>query len=240
MRKGVQFSRVFGGSVLLAAAYDPAFHTKIFRVMSRSLTAERQEEVGLNKQEDLHDQIIDDGLGKLYQTFLDEAEEQCRVITGDCRVRLVQDKAFKGLLDILREEAASLTVVGRFGHNRTDFSRIGSNSEAIAALSPGNVLITALADGSVDRPAGSSGAAAGSHPASGSVSQTDSGQSSSMTWSPDAEKALARVPSFARPMARGAVEKRVRAAGRNEVSLRDFRNVAAQFGMMPGGGQQDG
>jgi nucleotide-binding universal stress UspA family protein len=237
LRKAVQYARIFGGDLVLAAAYDPAFHTKIFRVMGRSLTAERQQEVGLSKQEDLHDQIIDDGLGKLYQTFLDDAGERCRAMGMDCRARLVQAKAFRGLLDVLGEEGASLSVVGRFGHNRTEISRLGSNSEALAALSRGNVLVTTM-PGQTGPHYATAGTAAEQTASPAAASSPATGDA--MRWQPDAEKALERVTSFARPMARGAVEKHVRESGRSEVTVEDFREVASRFGMGPGAGEGAG
>ena len=75
VRKAAVWMRLTQGSLELVAAYDPFFHNKVFKTMARSLSPERQEEVGLSEQEKLHKEIIDDGLGALYLDFLKAADE---------------------------------------------------------------------------------------------------------------------------------------------------------------------
>jgi nucleotide-binding universal stress UspA family protein len=218
-RRAIQWARCFGGSISLAAAYDPAFHAQVFRTMGRSLSPSRQEEVGLNKQQELHDQIIDQGLGQLYRLFLDQASERCASRGFQAHRELLQGKAYRALVDHARSSAASLMVLGRFGHHRQRISPVGSNSEAAAQLASTNVLIT--------RPPS---AAPGDGAPPG-----ERGEPRSLRWEQAAMEALERVPSFARPMARAAVEEAVRSEGGSAVSLDDFRGVAERFGMKPSG-----
>lgn len=72
---GAAVARALDKPLHLVAAYDPVFHSHVFGVMARSLSPERQDQVGLASQEKLHDDIINDGLGKLYSQFLLEAEQ---------------------------------------------------------------------------------------------------------------------------------------------------------------------
>ena len=53
----------------------------------------------------------------------------------------------------------------------------------------------------------------------------------SLEWQPEALARLERVPGFARPMARSAVERRVRESGGRSVALEDFLALARQMGM---------
>lgn len=74
--KAVELGRVMRKPIHMIAAYDPGFHTRVFGVMARSLSPERQRAVGLDGQDKLHDEIINDGLAKLYGEFLGEAKDR--------------------------------------------------------------------------------------------------------------------------------------------------------------------
>ena len=210
LRKASFWARALKKTILLVAAYDPEFHVRVFKTMAHSLSEERQEEVGLSKQESLHDQIIDDGLGELYLGFLHDAERRCRETGLECEINLLQAKPYKGVLNLVESEEIDLVVVGRFGHHRGELVKIGSNSEAVASLAPTNVLVTSPSE---------------------AKPLAEESEDAEMEWEQEAVDALQRVPSFARPMARAAVENEIRAKGGDRVSLEDFRNVASKFGM---------
>ena len=241
LRRAVLWARLLGGELRLAAAYDPAFHTQVFRTMGRSLSAERQAEVGLNKQEKLHDQIIDEGLGELYRVFLDQALQRCRLAGLEPAAELLQGKAYQALVAQAQSCSAGLVVVGRFGHHRTGLAPIGSNAAAVAELSGISVLVTTGGpefEPQVAASAAEARAVAGEAGATGSAGRGMGPGSQALAWEPEALRALERVPSFARPMARAAVEEAVRRKGAGVVTAEAFREVAARFGMgrpAPGG-----
>jgi nucleotide-binding universal stress UspA family protein len=209
--------------VHLVAVYDPDFHTRVFNVMGRSLSAERQQEVGLANQERLHDDIITDGLGKLYAEFLSDAERHI----GDAGVALTKSlatgKAYRALNAKAGEARADLIVISRHGHHREPYSRLGSNADAVVRTAAANVLLVGGADYQPHETQTAHAAESVPTP-------------QALVWDPDAEARLHRVPSFVRNIARRAVENAVRELGKNRVSADDFQNVAAQFGMgRPGG-----
>jgi nucleotide-binding universal stress UspA family protein len=192
----------------LAAAYDPILHQSVFRTMAQALSADQQREVGLERQEELHEELIDEGLGSLYQGFLDQAAELAAVLGHQPGAGLFSGKAYRCLVDHGAAIGAGLLVLGRFGHNREAISDLGCNAEAVARLSAASVLITA--------------------PARQEAAQT---AVTAVEWDPEALARLDRVPSFARTMARRAVEDRVRSAGQERVTGEIFDEVAARFGM---------
>jgi len=210
----------------MTAVYDPDFHTHVFQTMARSLTAQRQEEVGLAGQEKLHDDIINDGLGNLYASFLSEAQ---RHVDGDDQTitqHLLTGKAYAALNACAMDLDAALIVVSRYGHHREHCSRLGSNAEALVRTASANVLLIGGVESS-QRPA---------QPIKEITATTP--KRTSVAWDAEAEARLQRVPSFARIMARRAVENAVRDAGKSTVSAADFDAVAAQFGMGPPRGSQ--
>jgi nucleotide-binding universal stress UspA family protein len=211
----------------VAAVYDPQFHTRVFVTMSRSLSAERQAEVGLANQEQLHDDIINDGLGKLYAEFLKEAEHRFGGNGAVVKTSLTTGKAYQALDSQARQLDADLIVLGRYGHHRESCSLLGSNAENLIRSTSANVLLVGAALREKKELQVMEPARATNHQSSIINHQ--------LTWSPDAEARLHRVPSFVRSMARRAVENAVRESGKDCVSVEDFNDVAARFGMGRGG-----
>ncbi|MFC1823622.1 universal stress protein [Thermodesulfobacteriota bacterium] len=142
LRTAVFWAGTLKKSLHIASAYDPCFHSQVFKTMAGSLSTERQDEVGLNKQEALHEQFIDRSLERLYQIFLDQALEICREMNIQAEGRLLQGKAYQALLAQSQEVNADLVVVSRYGHHHDDSVDIGSNAEALARRARINVLVT--------------------------------------------------------------------------------------------------
>lgn len=211
LRRAGAWCRILDTGLHLAAAYDPALHRSIFRTMGRALSPERQAEVGLGRQEELHDQIIDDGLGNLYRSFLAQAGGLARALGFEPGEELLRGKAYRALVERAASLGAGLLAVGRFGYNREESSDLGSHAEAVARLAPCHVLVAAPSKGGSDR-----------------------GRKADLDWDARAEARLERVPPFARAMARRAVEEEVRGEGGERVSVEVFDRVARRFGM-PGG-----
>lgn len=221
--RAVTLGRAINRPIHMAAVYDPQFHTRVFITMARSLSAQRQEEVGLANQEQLHDDIINDGLGKLYAEFLREAERRFGGNGAVVKTALVTGKAYCALNSQAQQLAADLIVLGRYGHHRESCSSIGSNAENLLRSTPANVLLV----GAVSRQDNSSRMA---EPAL-AANPPSSIINNQLAWSPEAEARLQRVPSFVRGMAKRAVENAVRETGKDRVSADDFNEVAARFGM---------
>jgi hypothetical protein len=197
----------------IAAAYDPDFHTEIFRTMARSLSPERQDEVGLDKQEGLHHRFIDEGLKTLYQGFLDAAADG---VDGACRKMLLRGKAYSVLADCAKQAGAGLIAVGRRGHHANEATDIGSNAEAVARVAPCPVLIVHADVSEPEAPDGE------------------------MAWDADAEDRLKNIPAFARGMARQGIERQVREKGGTRVTLDHVLEVGRRLGMTSDGAPGDG
>ncbi len=218
-----RLGQVMGKPVSITAVYDPDLHTRVFATMARSLSQERQEQIGLANQERLHDDIINDGLGKLYTEFLREAEHRFGGNGVAVRTILRTGKAYCGLHAQAQELDADLIVVGRYGHHREPCSRLGSNAEGLIRSTSANVLLV----GGVANEDGSTQTA----DVADAVNQRSTLIDRPLTWDADARARLQRVPSFVRSMAKRAVENAVREQGSDLVSAKDFDNVAARFGM---------
>ena len=222
--KAVDLARSRHCPVQLAAVYDPDFHTHVFNVMARSLSMEKQEQVGLEGQEQLHDEIINDGLGKLYTEFLHQAKQRYTENNVNLSDSLLTGKPYCALNEAANEHQADLIVIGRHGHHREAFSRLGSNAECLIRTADTNILLV----GGVHEKLPETKAAI-------RIEQIDD-PSQTPEWDLSAQKRLKCVPSFVRTMAKQMVENAVIKAGKKDVTVEDFDAVAEQFGMMPKGG----
>ncbi|MHC4508740.1 MAG: universal stress protein [Planctomycetota bacterium] len=216
---GAALARALDKPLHIVTAYDPVFHTHVFGVMARSLSPQRQDQVGLASQEKLHDDIINDGLGKLYAQFLQEAEQRLSAYGVMLRPSLATGKAYCALDSAARDSGAELIVVGRYGHHRQSCSRLGSNAEALIRTTSANVLLVGGVDDVPSQPKHMDDSA-----------EIDAG-APPLAWDCEAEARLQRVPSFVRRLAKRTVENAVRELGKNQVCGSDFDAVAARFGM---------
>ncbi len=219
LRRATVWARTLERDLEPVAVYDPFFHDQVFKTMAASFSAERREEVGLAKQEELHEQIVDDGLGRLYQSFLTQAAEECSAQGVSAQPRLLRGKAFRALADEALSPEVDLVIVGRFGQHRQDLIDLGSTCEALVRQCPANVLVTRS---SAEPPA-------------------DSDQvRKPMAWDADAWEQLDRIPPFVRPMARSGVEGLARARGASRVTRQDVLELAGRLGMPVPGPDEEG
>lgn len=217
----VDLGRKMNCPVKMSAVYDPDFHTHVFGVMAQSLSPETQHQIGLDGQEVLHDEIINDGLGKLYTEFLKEAKQRYSDNNVNLSHSLLTGKPYCALNEAAKEQNAELIVINRHGHHREPYSRLGSNAECLIRTTSTNVLLV----GGVEEKLPETKAAI-------RVEEIDN-PFKSLSWDPEAQERLKRVPSFVRKMAKKMVEKSVKNSGRDRVEAEDFDSAAAQFGMMP-------
>lgn len=206
-----------GAPLEAVAVYDPYFHSAVFPVIADVLPDETQRRFDFPAQKRLHDEIIDRGLEHLYRQNLERGAALARDLGARVHTAVVAGRVCPQVHHYAAARGAGLLVLGRYGLHREDESLIGSNALNLARMSTTNVLVIAPPETPVAVPDPPSGAA--------------------MPWTPEAERSLARVPPFARKMARVAVEEHAREQGLSRVTEDAVRDVARMAGM---GGGRDG
>jgi len=141
LRQAAALAEILAGDLHLFAAYDTAFHRTIFQTMARGLSAGCQQEIGLDRQEAVHEELIDNSLQSLYATFLQDGSRQITPPGAPVRSCLRPGKAYRAIVDYAAEISAGLVVLGRHGHNQENSTDIGSHAEAVARLAPCHVLV---------------------------------------------------------------------------------------------------
>ncbi|MBI2936392.1 MAG: universal stress protein, partial [Chloroflexi bacterium] len=164
------------------------------------------------EQERLHDEIIHDGLRRLYESHLETAVTFARSQGLAVASTLLPGKPFQKVLHHVRERRASLLVVGRFGAHCTGSADIGSTAENLLRLAPCHVLIV-----NGDEPQ--------------TVADLPVKEAVPIPWTPEAEGKLQRVPLFARGMARNAIDDYARRHGYTEVTPQVMDEARGKMGM---------
>lgn len=208
LESAITFTGITDAPLQLLAAYDPELHQRVFKTMADTMPPEAQAAVGLDKQQDLHESLIDDGLGTLYQTFLDEAARRASDAGADPVTTLTADKAYRGIINHARQIGAGLICLGRFGHNREAGSPIGATAENVVRQAPCHVLITAPRD---------------------DARSSDKERVADMPWDAEALERLEKVPRFVRKMARRSIEAAAASEGAQRVTVKHVEKASERF-----------
>lgn len=203
-----------GARVVAVAAYDPHYHVVAFRGLEGVLSAEAGKIFRFREQEQLHNEIIDKGIAKIYSDHLDTARDVARRAGVEIETVLLEGKPFAAILRYLRESGACMVVVGRLGVHADEGLDIGATAENLLRLAPCHVLL----------------AAGRLHP-SLPDEKIEHVQEAPLAWSGDALETLNRIPAFVRGFARRAVEEYARKNGYPLVTAEVVQEARRQMGM---------
>ena len=197
------------------AAYDPYYHYVAFNKIAGVLSEEAGKVFRFREQEKLHEELIDEGIAKIYQSHLDVAEQIARDGEVEFGCQLLEGKAFVAIRDYVEKVRASLLVVGKIGVHADRDLDIGGNTENLLRLAPCHVWI-----GQVEF-----------EPPLDIVAEK------TIAWSEEAEALLARAPGFVQGMARKAILRSALKEGHSFITANIVAAVASR--LMPGGMSED-
>ena len=131
-----------------SSAYETSYHSEIYKAVEEHGDADNYgahggashtaTEVKEEDDSEGHDQMVDEGLARLYESFLGKASERTSL---DPETQLLKGKPYQQLAEFANQANATLVAVGRNGLHKTEVSNIGSNAEGLARLSHTNVLV---------------------------------------------------------------------------------------------------
>src|SRR5262247_4015526 len=122
---GLQLGKALNMPVEAISAFDPYFHYAAFHSISGVLNEEAGKVFRFKEQEKLHEEIIDSGLAKIYQSHLDICREIAQAEQTDVKTTLLDGKAFEKIIQYVREDMD-----------------IGSNTENLLRSAPCNILVS--------------------------------------------------------------------------------------------------
>ncbi|MBI5328675.1 MAG: universal stress protein [Deltaproteobacteria bacterium] len=182
------FQKAFGCEIEAVAAFDPYFHQTAFKNIADAISEEAAKVFKFKEQEKLHDEIIDKGMAKLYQGYLDTAAQIAQARGLEIKTTLLAGKVYNEILKHIHMTRPALLVIGRFGLHHVPESDMGSNAENLLRLVPCSVFMGGR----------------GFNPDDIIKKQSDS--TSVIEWADDVLKRLEKVPPFAKGMAKKAIE----------------------------------
>ncbi len=143
LKLGLALGRAVNRPVQAIAVYDPYLHYAMFNGIVGVLNEKASKIFRFKEQEQLHEEIIDTGLAKIYQSHLEIARKLAADEGVDLSITLLDGKCFEKILTFARKEQPWLLILGRVGvHSDENEVDLGSNTENLLRLAPCNVLLT--------------------------------------------------------------------------------------------------
>jgi nucleotide-binding universal stress UspA family protein len=183
LQSALALGKAFARPVEAVAVYDPVLHYTVFHSLADVLTPKAAKVFRFKEQEQLHEEVIDTGLAKIYQSHLEVARQVAHGAEADLTITLLDGKPFDRILRHATQRAAWMLVLGRVGVHSDEAMDIGATTENLLRLAPCHVLITSRKF----------------------YPPMDVKADASIAWTPEAEARMERVPGFVKAMARTAV-----------------------------------
>ena len=207
LKAALAIGKVFNRPVEAVAVYDPYLHYAMFNSIVGVLSEQAAKIFRFKEQEQLHEEIIDTGLARIYQSHLEIAKKVAAEDGMELNITLHAGKAYEKLLDHIRKVRPWMLIVGKIGVHSDDSMDIGGNAENLLRMAPCHVM---LVSGKYYPP-------------------LDVKAEESVNWTREALQRMERVPAFVRGIARTAVLRHAIEKGHSIVSSSVIDEVMAIF-----------
>ena len=205
LRTAIELGKAFDKEVEAVSVYDPYLHYAMFNSIVNVLTEKASKVFKFKEQEKLHEDVIDTGLAKIYQSHLEVARRIAEEEDVDLKITLLDGKAFEKMLQYVRREKPWLLVLGRIGVHSDEDMDIGSNTENLLRMAPCNILLSSQRY----------------------IPPVDVQAEESMIWTEPATRLLNRAPEFARGVARTTVHRWAMERGHSVITQKVIEQAMA-------------
>jgi len=210
----LSLAQKLSASVEVVSAYDPFFHYAAFNSIAKVLSEEAGKIFRFKQQEQLHEEIIDDGLAKIYKAHLEVSKGIAKEKGVEIKTTLLSGKPYDAILGHVHKENPALLILGKVGVHKDDGLDIGSNTENLLRLAPCHVLLTTRKF----------------------IPPLEAVAEQTISWTKEAEARMERVPSFVKNMARMAILRYAQDKGHTVISSSIVDEAMDAF--MPQGARQ--
>ncbi len=184
LKRAVELAKIFNCALDIISVYDPDFHHTAFRSIAGILTKEASKVFRFEEQKELHNNIIDRGLARIYSDHLESAAVMASELGIKARTELLSGKAFDSIARYIRERKPRFLILGKTGlHGGADLD-IGSVTENCLRSCATNIFI------STDKY---------------TALPQKKEEYKNPSWTAEAEEKLQPIPSFARAAARAMI-----------------------------------
>jgi len=127
----IELAKIMQSNVTGAHVYAARLHDRRFRQMEGGLPEEFKEENELERQRDIHDQLITKGLSIITDSYLDQVELNCKKAGLDYTGCSLEGKNYREMVREARTGKYDLLVLGALGLGAIEGSRIGTVCERV-------------------------------------------------------------------------------------------------------------
>ena len=127
----IELAKIMQSNVTGAHVYAARLHERRFRQMEGGLPEEFKEENELERQRDIHDQLITKGLSIITDSYLDQVELNCKKAGLDYTGCSLEGKNYREMVREVRTGKYDLLVLGALGLGAIEGSRIGTVCERV-------------------------------------------------------------------------------------------------------------
>src|SRR2546430_2734499 len=111
LKLGIFLAKALGRPLRAVAVYDPYLHYAMFNGIVGVLNEKASKIFRFKEQEQLHEEIIDTGLAKIYQSHLEIARKLALEDGVDLQITLLDGKCFEKILTSARKEQPLLQIL---------------------------------------------------------------------------------------------------------------------------------
>ncbi len=207
LKLAFDMARRTGAKVHAVAAYDPYFHYVAFEKIADALSEEAAQEFRFKEQESLHEEIIDSGIARIYQSHLDVAKTVAEEDGVQLKTELLEGKPYQAIIKYLNRVNASLLLVGKTGVHADPDLDIGGTAENLLRMAPCHIWL---------------GQNTFTPPFEAVARET-------ITWTEEAEAMMENVPETARSMVRIAILRMAQESGHTVITSNLMEEATARF-----------
>jgi len=212
--RGISLAQQWQVPLHVISAFDPYYHYVAFNRIAGVLSEEAGKVFRFQEQEQLHEEIIDSGLAKIYDGHLSVAQGIADDYEIEIEKKLLDGKPWDAILKYVKKVNPSLLIVGKTGIHADDELDIGGNTENLMRLANCSILLSCFAH----------------------QPQVERLADVTTSWTIEAEQRMQNVPSFVQNMARAAILRYAQERGHTVITESIVEQATRQ--LMPGHAEQ--
>ena len=128
---GLELAQKFGSRVVASHVYAAKMHDVRFRQMESGLPEEYQDETELEKQRNIHDQLITKGMEVITDSYLDVPRHKCKERNIPFEGKSLEGRNYIELVRDIKESKYDLVILGALGLGAIKDSMIGTVAERV-------------------------------------------------------------------------------------------------------------
>ncbi len=141
VKEAAKLAALWNATLTTTHAYAAKLHDIRFRQMEGGLPEQFREEQELERQRDVHDDLITRGLSIITDSYHEQVEDLCQEFDFPLKRRSLEGKNYRVLVDEANSGAYDLMVLGALGLGAVKGSRIGTVCSRVTKRSSIDVLV---------------------------------------------------------------------------------------------------